>query len=263
MAIVIDRRFRGPDDSGNGGYSAGLFALEHGGDVVEVTLRLPPPLETPLELDGERIVRRRRGVADVREAELGVSPPDARLARRRDRRSEARPRLAVPALLRLRPRARGRRAAHSRRTGRGPSGVRRAVDAGRRHRRPGVRVGGARLPRRLRDRRARAGRRRPRPTRGSHRPRAPSRRGVRGRRAAHRQRRAASTAPSPRSSQRQASCSGSRAPSGSSRGHDERRALGRGVVPRVERPRPGRPGRGLRARAGAALGAVSREDRAA
>ena len=56
MAIVIDRRFRGPNDSGNGGYSAGRFALAHGGDVVEVTLRLPPPLDTPLVLDGERIV---------------------------------------------------------------------------------------------------------------------------------------------------------------------------------------------------------------
>jgi hypothetical protein len=76
MAIVIDRRFRGPDESGNGGYSAGLFALEHGADIVEVTLRLPPPLETPLELDGERIVDGDRVIADVREAELGVSPPD-------------------------------------------------------------------------------------------------------------------------------------------------------------------------------------------
>src|SRR5207237_1323674 len=75
MAIVIDRRFRGPDESGNGGYSAGLFALEHGGDVVEVTLRLPPPLETPLELDGEQVVDGDAVVADVREAELGVSAP--------------------------------------------------------------------------------------------------------------------------------------------------------------------------------------------
>jgi len=76
MTIVIDRRFRGPDESGNGGYSAGRFALEHGGDVVEVTLRLPPPLETPLELDGERIVAGEAVVADVRETELGVWAPD-------------------------------------------------------------------------------------------------------------------------------------------------------------------------------------------
>ena len=76
MAIVIDRRFRGPNDSGNGGYSAGRFALEHGGDVVEVTLRLPPPLDTPLVLDGERIVDGDAVVAEVREVDLGISAPD-------------------------------------------------------------------------------------------------------------------------------------------------------------------------------------------
>ena len=31
MAILIDSRFRGPDDSGNGGYSCGVIAREHGG----------------------------------------------------------------------------------------------------------------------------------------------------------------------------------------------------------------------------------------
>jgi hypothetical protein len=76
MSIVIDRRFRGPAESGNGGYSAGLFAVAHGAEVVEVTLRLPPPLETPLALDGERIVAGGEVIADVREAELGISAPD-------------------------------------------------------------------------------------------------------------------------------------------------------------------------------------------
>ncbi len=76
MAIVIDRRFRGPAESGNGGYSAGLFALARGGDVVEVTLRLPPPLETPLVPAGDRILAGEDVVAELREAELGVSAPD-------------------------------------------------------------------------------------------------------------------------------------------------------------------------------------------
>jgi hypothetical protein len=76
MAISIDHRFRGPNESGNGGYSAGLFALARGGEVVEVTLRLPPPLETPLELEGDRVVAGDALVADVREVELGVSAPD-------------------------------------------------------------------------------------------------------------------------------------------------------------------------------------------
>ncbi|MEN3612396.1 hypothetical protein AAH979_22940 [Plantactinospora sp. ZYX-F-223] len=43
----IPARFNGPPGSGNGGYSAGLFA---GGESAEVTLRMPPPLDTPLSL---------------------------------------------------------------------------------------------------------------------------------------------------------------------------------------------------------------------
>ena len=77
MAIVIERRFRGPDRSGNGGYSAGLFASAHGGDVVEVTLRLPPPLDTPLELVDGAIRAGNDVVAELRETDLGVSAPDA------------------------------------------------------------------------------------------------------------------------------------------------------------------------------------------
>ena len=49
MELVIDRHFRGPTESANGGYTCGILAsLFHG--PVEVTLRLPPPLERPLEL---------------------------------------------------------------------------------------------------------------------------------------------------------------------------------------------------------------------
>ncbi|HEY7135912.1 MAG TPA: hypothetical protein VIB48_12685 [Acidimicrobiia bacterium] len=50
--IVIDRRFRGPPDSGNGGYVAGLFGRELGA-AAEVTLRAPPPLERPMTLTGD------------------------------------------------------------------------------------------------------------------------------------------------------------------------------------------------------------------
>jgi len=42
-SFVVDPRFRGPADSGNGGYTAGLVAALLGGDA-EVTLRRPPPL---------------------------------------------------------------------------------------------------------------------------------------------------------------------------------------------------------------------------
>ncbi|MEH1123587.1 hypothetical protein [Micromonospora sp. CPCC 206061] len=43
--MIILGRFNGPPGSGNGGYSAGVFAA---GLPVEVTLRRPPPLDTPL-----------------------------------------------------------------------------------------------------------------------------------------------------------------------------------------------------------------------
>ncbi|PZG18192.1 hypothetical protein C1I95_14080 [Micromonospora craterilacus] len=69
--MIIEARFNGPAGSGNGGWSAGVFAGAFGGDgPVEVTLRRPPPLDTPLALvDGE--VRDPAGevVAQVRPAE--------------------------------------------------------------------------------------------------------------------------------------------------------------------------------------------------
>ena len=45
--VKIDRRFCGPAQSANGGYSCGLLAAEIGGPA-EVTLRVPPPLGRPL-----------------------------------------------------------------------------------------------------------------------------------------------------------------------------------------------------------------------
>lgn len=54
----IERRFAGPPQSGNGGYSCGLIArYVHG--PAEVTLRVPPPLDTELGVckdDDERVV---------------------------------------------------------------------------------------------------------------------------------------------------------------------------------------------------------------
>ncbi|WP_200206757.1 hypothetical protein [Micromonospora coerulea] len=77
--MIIDSRFAGPPGSGNGGWSAGIFAaaLDENG-AVEVTLRRPPPLETPLDpVDGE--IRDPEGqlVAQVRRVEpfTAVVPP--------------------------------------------------------------------------------------------------------------------------------------------------------------------------------------------
>jgi hypothetical protein len=50
-SIVIGRRFRGPAGSGNGGSTCGLVAGLLNADTVEVTLRLPPPLDVPLRVE--------------------------------------------------------------------------------------------------------------------------------------------------------------------------------------------------------------------
>jgi hypothetical protein len=81
QSIVIERRYRGPLHSANGGYTAGLLARSLDGGV-EVTLRLPPPLDTRLDvssdgrdrvllLDGQKLI------AEARPADPGVTPPSA------------------------------------------------------------------------------------------------------------------------------------------------------------------------------------------
>ncbi len=79
MTITFDPRFRGPLASANGGYACGRLAEFVPGEVVEVTLRLPPPLARPLEVrtegeltvlcDGDAVV------AEGRAATLDVQPP--------------------------------------------------------------------------------------------------------------------------------------------------------------------------------------------
>jgi hypothetical protein len=71
MTLVrIERRFQGPERSGNGGYVAGLvgtaLAAELGtGSVPKVTLRMPPPLEKELELTAGRLTDRDDVVAEA------------------------------------------------------------------------------------------------------------------------------------------------------------------------------------------------------
>ncbi|MGH1561812.1 hypothetical protein [Mumia sp. DW29H23] len=78
---TIARQFNGPDRSGNGGYVAGLVARPvaeaAGGDAVTSTLRVPPPLEVPLDLalDGTRSVLA-DGATVVAEAAPGVFDVD-------------------------------------------------------------------------------------------------------------------------------------------------------------------------------------------
>jgi hypothetical protein len=92
--VVIERRFRGPPNSANGGYACGVVASGLTPDpAIEVTLKAPPPLDRPLELvesergielrDGDRIVAEGRS-ADAPDLELpdSVSLEDATEASR-------------------------------------------------------------------------------------------------------------------------------------------------------------------------------------
>ena len=86
--MTIDRRYRGPLTSANGGYAAGLLGSRLGG-TAEVTLRLPPPLERPLTVrrDGELLLLQDGDalVAEARAADLALeapAPPDFDEARR-------------------------------------------------------------------------------------------------------------------------------------------------------------------------------------
>jgi hypothetical protein len=76
--LVIDRKFRGPTGSANGGYTCGLLAsFMHG--PAEVTLRLPPPLERRLEVVTEGSLELRDGeqlVAQAAPAELELEVPN-------------------------------------------------------------------------------------------------------------------------------------------------------------------------------------------
>lgn len=82
--LTIAARFRGPARSGNGGYTAGLLADELlsriGAHTATVTLRVPPPLDTPLEAvlfgTGMQLWHRALLVATAEAGDL-IGPPAA------------------------------------------------------------------------------------------------------------------------------------------------------------------------------------------
>lgn len=65
--VVIDERYVGPPGSANGGYACGTTAAPLGERLVEVTLRLPPPVGRALDLDVEA------GRATLRDGEAVVA----------------------------------------------------------------------------------------------------------------------------------------------------------------------------------------------
>jgi hypothetical protein len=78
--LTIPARFNGPPGSANGGYTCGRVAQLVGAEEVEVSLRTPPPLDTPFEVvrDGERVELRDgdKLVAEGGPTELLLEVPD-------------------------------------------------------------------------------------------------------------------------------------------------------------------------------------------
>ena len=76
--LIIARRFCGPPNSGNGGYSAGLLN-NHIAGTSRVRLHLPPPLDKPLrvtKVNGEWLLQDgNQLVASARPAPLNLVPP--------------------------------------------------------------------------------------------------------------------------------------------------------------------------------------------
>jgi hypothetical protein len=65
--VIINGRFQGPPDSGNGGYSCAMIGQFIDGPAA-VRLRIPPPLDIPME------VRKNEGRVELyHQGELAVS----------------------------------------------------------------------------------------------------------------------------------------------------------------------------------------------
>ena len=76
--MIIDDRFNGPPNSGNGGYVAGLLAKEMGG-TVQVTLLKPPPLNENMEListeESYTLMKNNQIIAKAVPSSVTIQPP--------------------------------------------------------------------------------------------------------------------------------------------------------------------------------------------
>ena len=87
--ILIESRFHGPPESGNGGYVCGRLAQFIDGPAAVVRLHVPPPLDTELQLRcsevGVALFDNNVLVAEARRARVALEPP-ASLATKKLRR---------------------------------------------------------------------------------------------------------------------------------------------------------------------------------
>ncbi len=77
--LIIENRYCGPPDSGNGGYTCGLLANFIEGPV-EVTLRHPPPINTPMTVRNEKdrlaLFNQDVLIAEAKQGELDMIAPN-------------------------------------------------------------------------------------------------------------------------------------------------------------------------------------------
>jgi hypothetical protein len=77
--LIIENRYNGPPDSGNGGYTCGLLANFIEGPA-EVTLRHPPPINTPMTVKKEKhrlaLYNEDVLIAEAKQGELDLIPPN-------------------------------------------------------------------------------------------------------------------------------------------------------------------------------------------
>jgi hypothetical protein len=87
-SLVVAARFCGPPGIANGGYVAGLLARGIEG-AVEVSLRAPTPLDTPIEIEARADGSRSLQLAGAELARAAVTPLDVELREPPDRRDTA------------------------------------------------------------------------------------------------------------------------------------------------------------------------------
>jgi len=75
VELIIAARYNGPPGSATGGYTCGLLA-EQVGEPAEVTLRSPPPLDTPMRFDGMKLWDGETLVAEAHRAHVHVEVPE-------------------------------------------------------------------------------------------------------------------------------------------------------------------------------------------